>query len=260
MQTLQKFKYILPVYWAPALVNNDYSGLDDAEAHAVVDFLHNLPRPKIGTVDAIVITTDGESFFTWHPDAGLPSDCLEYTFLWAGRVTKHQAAKAAGLQSYDVSIPLALIDRAAEKGVEGRDIINHFVYSYDRQEIFGELCPITRTGLELLPRINQALGCNIPAPDIKQIYDDIEGGILPLKGGERMKYQVLYTSEWCHFAKISSIEPAPKWEDEVNDEWNLLEGTLAELNEKATEFSKERSSHYRQIGNKILIKLDLFSY
>ena len=84
-------------------------------------------------------------------------------------------------------------------------------------------------------------------------------GAQPEKG-YKMQYQILYTSEWCHFAKVSSIEPAPKWENEVDDEWNLLEGTLEELKENATEFSKSRSSHYRAIGDKILIKLDMLDF
>ena len=66
--------YILPAYWASALINEDYSGLEDTEGKELKSFLESIPN-------LYCVNCSEESFFSWSPDAGLPGDCLEYSFL-----------------------------------------------------------------------------------------------------------------------------------------------------------------------------------
>lgn len=38
--------YLLPVYWACALVNDDYTGLNEEEEKQIKDFFGNIRRPS----------------------------------------------------------------------------------------------------------------------------------------------------------------------------------------------------------------------
>lgn len=66
-------KYVLPAYWASALINGDYSGLDDDDAKMLDAWLK---REKPGfAVDA------EDEHFAHRNDAGtLPGDVMTYTF------------------------------------------------------------------------------------------------------------------------------------------------------------------------------------
>ena len=67
--------YILPSYWAPALINGDYSGLTDEEAAEIDQWLTD--QPEGWAVDV------SETFFFSHRnDANnVPGDCAEFTFI-----------------------------------------------------------------------------------------------------------------------------------------------------------------------------------
>jgi hypothetical protein len=67
--------YLLPVYWACALINDDYTGLSDEEENQIKDFL----KTTEGRPVSVDFETEG---FYRHNDAGtLPGICAEYTFL-----------------------------------------------------------------------------------------------------------------------------------------------------------------------------------
>ena len=68
--------YTLPAFWASALVNGDYSGLeDDDEAHLVAWLA---AHPGLGSC----LSCTEEAEFRKHHDAPgvLACDCLDFTF------------------------------------------------------------------------------------------------------------------------------------------------------------------------------------
>lgn len=67
--------YLLPVYWACALVNDDYTGLSDEEEKQINDFLETAEGHPVD----VDFATEG---FYHHNDAGtLPGNCANFTFL-----------------------------------------------------------------------------------------------------------------------------------------------------------------------------------
>lgn len=66
--------YILPAYWASALVNGDYSGLEDPDTKQLNDWLEQTkPGSCVGCSE--------EQYFSWHNDATrLGGDVLEFYF------------------------------------------------------------------------------------------------------------------------------------------------------------------------------------
>lgn len=73
---MDTIKFTLPAHWASALINGDFSGLDEAEDAAVRYWLDT--EPDIGG-DALDCTDEPE--FLRHYDAdGLACDCLTFTF------------------------------------------------------------------------------------------------------------------------------------------------------------------------------------
>lgn len=72
--------YTLPEYWASALVNNDYSGMDAEEVLEIQEFLE-------GVAPSYPVSCSEEPFFQWSNDANsLGANCLEYTFLITSKV------------------------------------------------------------------------------------------------------------------------------------------------------------------------------
>lgn len=67
--------YLLPVYWACALINDDYSALTEEEEKQIEDFLE--------TAEGRPVSADFETEgFYRHNDAGtLPGNCIEFIFL-----------------------------------------------------------------------------------------------------------------------------------------------------------------------------------
>jgi hypothetical protein len=67
--------YLLPVYWACALINDDYTGLSEEEERQIKDFL----QISEGRPASVNFETEG---FYRHNDAGtLPGNCAEFIFL-----------------------------------------------------------------------------------------------------------------------------------------------------------------------------------
>jgi hypothetical protein len=67
--------YILPSYWASALINGDYSGMEDGEEKILNEWIK---RVKPG----YCVGCSEESWFQWGHDANRNqgSDVLEYIF------------------------------------------------------------------------------------------------------------------------------------------------------------------------------------
>ena len=67
--------YTLPAYWAPALINGDYSGLTDEEAAEIDQWLTDQP-------EGWAVDVSEETFFAWSNDANnMGADCAEFTFI-----------------------------------------------------------------------------------------------------------------------------------------------------------------------------------
>ena len=69
--------YWLPAHWAPALVNGDFSGLEEDDEEQLMRVIagEDLPDP--------VTVSDSPEFRKYHdaqPYGVLACDCLEYTF------------------------------------------------------------------------------------------------------------------------------------------------------------------------------------
>lgn len=67
-------RYRLPSYWASAIINGDYSGLDDNEEKAVNDFLSSVNG------SAIDVDFSTEGFYHCNDAGTLPGECVEYIF------------------------------------------------------------------------------------------------------------------------------------------------------------------------------------
>lgn len=75
---MQLETYILPAYWASALINNDYSGLESNDIEEIEDFEW---RNKENDHRFTCIGCSEESYFAWRNDAfNLGCDVLEFTF------------------------------------------------------------------------------------------------------------------------------------------------------------------------------------
>lgn len=67
-------EYLLPSYWACALINDDYNGLTDDEIEEIRNFL------KDANGHPVDVKWETEGFYH-HNDAGtLPGDCVTYVF------------------------------------------------------------------------------------------------------------------------------------------------------------------------------------
>lgn len=79
MTKIETVTYILPSFWASALVNGDESGFSDEDSEALEAWLTH------EGVGSCVDVGQEESFSSFH-DARfyvLPCDCLEFTFMKA---------------------------------------------------------------------------------------------------------------------------------------------------------------------------------
>lgn len=68
--------YELPAFWASALINHDWTGLEDEDAEALLLWLEDVAP------DYCIDVSDEPFFTKWH-DAqkyALACDCLVYTF------------------------------------------------------------------------------------------------------------------------------------------------------------------------------------
>lgn len=72
--SIEVIRYRLPVYWACALINADYSGLSEEEIREINAFLRN--------AEGYVVDVDwGTQGFYHCNDAGtLPGECADFIF------------------------------------------------------------------------------------------------------------------------------------------------------------------------------------
>jgi hypothetical protein len=72
-------KFILPAFWACALINNDFSGMDEFEIDGIDLWLGHASADGYG----FCVDVSTEEFFCSKHDASgyvLACDCLEFTF------------------------------------------------------------------------------------------------------------------------------------------------------------------------------------
>lgn len=87
---MQIVEMTLPAFWASALINGDYSGLEPQDIEALDNFSADMVRDH-GLFSPL--TCSEEEFFTWHHDARpdvLACTCLEYSFDVSGRTKAPQ--------------------------------------------------------------------------------------------------------------------------------------------------------------------------
>jgi hypothetical protein len=72
--SIEVIRYRLPVYWACALINDDYSGLSEEEIREINAFLRN--------AEGYPVDVDWETQGFYHcNDAGtLPGECADFIF------------------------------------------------------------------------------------------------------------------------------------------------------------------------------------
>lgn len=72
--SIEVIRYRLPVYWACALINDDYSGLSEEEIREINAFLRN--------AEGYPVDVDWETKGFYHcNDAGtLPGECADFIF------------------------------------------------------------------------------------------------------------------------------------------------------------------------------------
>lgn len=68
-------EYLLPSYWACALINDDYSGLTDDEIKEIGNFL------KDANGHPVDVKWETEGFYHYNDAGTLPGDCVTYVFL-----------------------------------------------------------------------------------------------------------------------------------------------------------------------------------
>ena len=74
---METVNLILPAHWASALVNADYTGMDDRE---IVE-LETWQNSNTNTHNSPLAVSAEPEFVAFHDAPGvLPAECLEYTF------------------------------------------------------------------------------------------------------------------------------------------------------------------------------------
>lgn len=72
---IQYIQYLLPIYWASALINDDYSGLTDEEIEVIKKFLDNTQGYPVD------VDFQTEGFYAYNDAGTLAGDCAVFTFL-----------------------------------------------------------------------------------------------------------------------------------------------------------------------------------
>ena len=67
--------YLLPTYWACALINDDHTGLSEEDEKEINHFLETAQgRP-------VSVDLENEGFYRHNDGGTLPGNCAEFTFL-----------------------------------------------------------------------------------------------------------------------------------------------------------------------------------
>lgn len=71
---IRQIRYLLPTYWACALINDDYTGLTDEEEKEIEDFL------KTAQGSPVDVDFKTQGFYYCNDADTLPGECAEYIF------------------------------------------------------------------------------------------------------------------------------------------------------------------------------------
>jgi hypothetical protein len=71
--------YTLPEYWASALINGDYSGMEDSEIGEIEDFISNKIQPNHYFM-CIEADFDTKQFKPYNDANNMGGDVIDYTF------------------------------------------------------------------------------------------------------------------------------------------------------------------------------------
>ena len=80
---MRTIEFNLPKYYAPALINGDYDGLNDDEMRILTDFVHN-GIFKYGRFDCVGADVDNSYFSPFNDLTGMRNigaDVCKYTFI-----------------------------------------------------------------------------------------------------------------------------------------------------------------------------------
>lgn len=67
-------RHRLPVYWACALINGDYTGLSDNEEREIRNFLERVKE------DPVDVDWKTEGFYRYNDSNNTPGECADFIF------------------------------------------------------------------------------------------------------------------------------------------------------------------------------------
>lgn len=71
---IEVIRYRLPVYWARALINDDYTGLLDNEEQEIRNFLKRVKA------DPVSVDWKTEGFYWYNNTNNTPGECVDFIF------------------------------------------------------------------------------------------------------------------------------------------------------------------------------------
>ena len=71
---IEVIRYRLPVYWARALINDDYTGLSDNEEQEIRNFLKRVKA------DPVSVDWETEGFYWYNNANNTPGECVDFIF------------------------------------------------------------------------------------------------------------------------------------------------------------------------------------
>lgn len=72
--SVEVIRYRLPVYWACALINDDYTGLEDKECEKIKRFL------EIAEGYPVDVDLETQGFYRCNDAGTLPGECADFIF------------------------------------------------------------------------------------------------------------------------------------------------------------------------------------
>lgn len=71
---IEVIRYRLPVYWACALIDDDYTGLSDNEEQEIRNFLKRVKA------DPVSVDWKTEGFYQYNNANNTPEECVDFIF------------------------------------------------------------------------------------------------------------------------------------------------------------------------------------
>lgn len=90
MKTINQEYARIPTWALNALVNNDYSGLDEREESQIESFLWGIRTTCDSLNCTYILSFDDIEYFTWNPEFGIGCNAVDCTILY---VTEDQKGK-----------------------------------------------------------------------------------------------------------------------------------------------------------------------